>query len=108
MSMNCDGWDPNPPEEGYCIHGVYVGGCGWDLMCGACEMGEPALSPEEEWIAAQERYLNTLARLEREFDGYVEVVQCVPMGYGVFGRLAQTLEDIAEGDRFYTLREAWS
>lgn len=32
-------------EEGnydydYCIHGVYVGGCGIDWMCGHCEMGE--------------------------------------------------------------------
>lgn len=24
----------------YCIHGVYVGGCGADYMCGACEMGD--------------------------------------------------------------------
>jgi hypothetical protein len=23
----------------YCIHGVYVGGCGVDYMCGACEDG---------------------------------------------------------------------
>ena len=26
--------------EGYCRHGVYVGGCGIDWMCGACEAGE--------------------------------------------------------------------
>lgn len=25
--------------EGYCRHGVYVGGCGVDWMCGACEDG---------------------------------------------------------------------
>lgn len=24
----------------YCKHGVYVGGCGIDYMCGACEMGD--------------------------------------------------------------------
>ena len=23
----------------YCPHGVYVGGCGADYMCGYCEMG---------------------------------------------------------------------
>lgn len=27
-------------EEGYCRHGVYVGGIGIDWMCGACESGE--------------------------------------------------------------------
>lgn len=27
-------------EAGYCRHGVYVGGCGADYMCGACENGE--------------------------------------------------------------------
>lgn len=26
--------------KGYCKHGVYVGGCGIDWMCMACEMGE--------------------------------------------------------------------
>lgn len=24
-------------SDGYCPHGVYVGGCGIDWMCGACE-----------------------------------------------------------------------
>lgn len=26
--------------EGYCQHGTYVGGCGVDWLCGACEAGE--------------------------------------------------------------------
>jgi hypothetical protein len=26
--------------QGYCVHGTYVGGCGIDWMCGACESGE--------------------------------------------------------------------
>jgi hypothetical protein len=26
--------------DGYCKHGVYVGGCGIDWMCGACECGD--------------------------------------------------------------------
>lgn len=26
--------------EGYCVHGVYVGGCGVDWMCGRCEGGD--------------------------------------------------------------------
>lgn len=27
-------------RAGYCRHGVYVGGCGVDWMCGRCENGE--------------------------------------------------------------------
>lgn len=42
MVMNVDGWDDNPPAEGYCEHGKYVGGCGYDLMCGWCEEGVSA------------------------------------------------------------------
>ena len=26
-------------NDGYCVHGTYVGGCGIDWMCGHCEMG---------------------------------------------------------------------
>lgn len=46
----------------YCIHGKYVGGCGVDLMCFACEMGDEP-TPEEyarykkdakAWYAEQE------------------------------------------------------
>lgn len=28
------------PWNGYCDHGVYVGGCGADFMCVYCELGE--------------------------------------------------------------------
>lgn len=28
----------NPHD--HCVHGVYVGGCGHDYMCGKCEMGD--------------------------------------------------------------------
>lgn len=34
-------------EAGYCQHGVYVGGCGIDWMCGACESGEAPLTKAE-------------------------------------------------------------
>lgn len=33
--------------SGYCKHGVYVGGCGVDWMCGACEAGEPDMTLRE-------------------------------------------------------------
>ena len=32
------GWRAYPGDV--CRHGVYVGGCGADLMCGRCEMGD--------------------------------------------------------------------
>ena len=32
------GWRHYPGDT--CKHGVYVGGCGADLMCGACESGD--------------------------------------------------------------------
>lgn len=31
----------------YCRHGVYVGGCGVDYLCGACEDGAPDWTPAE-------------------------------------------------------------
>lgn len=34
------GWRGYPGDT--CPHGVYVGGCGVDWMCGACEAGEVA------------------------------------------------------------------
>lgn len=43
--------DSNDPEfrdyGGYCEHGVYVGGCGVDWMCGDCEMGISAAERRE-------------------------------------------------------------
>lgn len=34
-------------QSGYCQHGVYVGGCGIDWMCGKCESGEEPLTKAE-------------------------------------------------------------
>ena len=36
-------------RDGYCIHGVYVGGCGIDWMCGNCEMGYDQWYPTTVW-----------------------------------------------------------
>jgi hypothetical protein len=33
----------------YCVHGTYVGGCGVDWMCGACESGYE-ITPEERAV----------------------------------------------------------
>lgn len=32
-------WSTASDSDGYCVHGTYVGGCGVDWMCGACESG---------------------------------------------------------------------
>ena len=32
------GWVGYPGDK--CVHGIYVGGCGVDYMCGLCEAGE--------------------------------------------------------------------
>lgn len=34
-------------QSGYCPHGVYVGGCGIDWMCGRCESGEEPMTKAE-------------------------------------------------------------
>lgn len=34
-------------EAGYCRHGVYVGGCGVDWMCGICE------TSDEDWLTSR-------------------------------------------------------
>lgn len=46
----------------YCPHGKYVGGCGADYMCFACEMGDELTAEEErqheraqrQWYEEQE------------------------------------------------------
>lgn len=40
------GWASYPGDV--CEHGVYVGGCGADYMCGPCEMGYSP-PPKYEW-----------------------------------------------------------
>lgn len=41
--LSFEGWPEfdrhDCPDSGYCEHGVYVGGCGPDWMCGWCESG---------------------------------------------------------------------
>jgi len=43
-----------PNHYPYCIHGKYVGGCGADYMCFACEMGDDP-TPEQEAADARAR-----------------------------------------------------
>jgi hypothetical protein len=41
----------SPRPDGYCPHGTYVGGCGIDWICGACELGDDDWSLEDEAAA---------------------------------------------------------
>lgn len=45
-------------EAGYCQHGVYVGGCGADYMCGLCESGEAPLTKAERKKYNRDRKAN--------------------------------------------------
>ena len=50
--------------DGYCVHGVYVGGCGIDWMCGRCESDyQPSAT---EW--AMEIVREEMRRIELEKD----------------------------------------
>ena len=46
---------------GRCKHGVYVGGCGIDYMCGACELGD---DEDEQRDYAEEKFNAQLLREE--------------------------------------------
>lgn len=47
LVYNVDGWyRANDPAD-HCRHGVYVGGCGYDFMCMACELGDPDPTPND-------------------------------------------------------------
>lgn len=41
---NVDGTYVATNPHDHCRHGVYVGGCGYDFTCHACEMGDPDLT----------------------------------------------------------------
>ena len=50
----------------YCKHGVFVGGCGIDWMCQACEMGDVEPTPTEaaeHMVTAFERYISRRGEL---------------------------------------------
>lgn len=50
----------------YCKHDVYVGGCGTDWMCMACEMGDVEPTPTEaadRMVEMFERYTNRRSEL---------------------------------------------
>lgn len=50
------------PNEGYCFHGQYVGGCGIDWMCGYCESGE-AGSSAYDYLEGVYRYKEAASTL---------------------------------------------
>lgn len=50
------GYEANDPRD-FCVHGTYVGGCGYDFMCFRCEMEEPDV--DEFDILYQQEYIYT-------------------------------------------------
>lgn len=59
-------------EYPYCPHGTYVGGCGIDYMCQACELGD-----EEVTAAEQAEYVRKI--FSRRFDPQFGVLSVVPL-----------------------------
>lgn len=53
------------PNEGYCFHGTYVGGCGIDWMCGYCESGEQGSSPWD-YLEGGFRYSVALSQIKSQ------------------------------------------
>lgn len=51
------------PNEGYCFHGTYVGGCGIDWICGYCESGELG-SSHYDYLSGSFRYSVALSRIK--------------------------------------------
>jgi len=49
--------------EGYCFHGMWVGGCGIDWMCGACESDELG-SSHYDYLRGSYRYSEALRTIK--------------------------------------------
>lgn len=102
MSYNVDGFDPCPPESGYCKHGTYVGGIGWDLMCGPCEMGDDDVLSDDEIAAARlEKADQEVAKFDR-FAGRLTAVGGIDRRH--FGSVCLALAVYAEAPMFATAR----
>lgn len=69
---------------GYCKHGAYVGGCGVDYMCGACEMGDEDPTPRE--------LLEIMQRAEARYDAKIVELEGL------------TIEWAGEGHKFISPR----
>ena len=70
------------PNEGYCFHGVYVGGCGIDWMCGYCESGDEGSSAYDylEGVYRYKEAASTLRGIRRrakglEFEGRIKAAK---------------------------------
>lgn len=72
----------------HCKHGVYVGGCGVDWMCGACEMGDVEPSPREAEAFMMDAY-------ERMVNGRTKFVMLV---HGASAAARENGEDVAHLD----------
>ena len=65
-------------EDGYCVHGAYVGGCGIDYMCHWCEDG---ISWEDYCAYWAQRSLDRI----RSNAGAAQELMNVLLKYGVPG-----------------------
>lgn len=80
-------------KSGYCEHGVYVGGCGIDWMCGRCESGEEPLTKAERKKYNRQRKANyqlnrVLYFLKRH--RWTEAEKAFTKAYGTYAPLYKT------------------
>lgn len=74
----------------HCRHGVYVGGCGYDYMCPACEMGDPDLT-----VRQAAAHVDALAReVWADWDRVMGSVYAQGCSGEAFAELVEMFEDL--------------
>lgn len=92
---NFDGAYIADDPRDFCRHGRYVGGCGYDFMCGACEMGDPDLTLAEARRVADREIADFWDLFDRLVAnvGHVEACGVIDrLGEPVFATLANAVE----------------
>lgn len=95
--------------EGYCFHGMWVGGCGIDWMCGACESGELG-SDHYDYLSGSYRYseaLRTTKRnlLKKQIAAWVAENSAKGLSYPEISELAES--ELTEFEAFLARRLLW-
>lgn len=101
----------------HCKHGVYVGGCGVDWMCGACEMGDVEPTPTEaadrmvelfeRYISRRTELLSMIAETQAKFAGEPEEIDALKSLAGRILSGEQVLLGAYNIGNFHAAVRAW-
>lgn len=101
----------------HCKHGVYVGGCGVDWMCGACEMGDVEPTPTEaadrmvelfeRYISRRTELLSMIAETQAKFAGEPEEIDALKSLAGRILSGEQVLLGAYSIGNFHAAVRAW-